>query len=841
MVSNRTMSGICSFFERGTTGAMAELSVIFSFLSGRDLLNLVTTNRDSWHWYNVESDEDTGRLGGREMAWSVLLMRDFGRVQADLLFPRGGEIHQKVTDNIMANADCFKSLQKCLFDHPYLLSERKSTFGRTLPLLYKFLSSHPITAPLCTIYRLEICDHDYSEVLHVDRAHACVDRLAMPEDEGEQLRTRYANLLKFLVSRMTLTGGMLAELSIDHAAITTSGIQVDVYSAVGHKIDLSLFGEEYRGWGRGQEGPDNHPRSEKRKLRLALESLQFVTEYTSSKEESLEDSLETGEGSQWCRLFLDDDGRLCSFDWATKKLIPVTFESSGAFIINMSANDGRTIPFFHLTPLNNVNPHPYRLRCSLDEEEMQCKVPDRKIRNSVYSSRILQHNELCGNPKLFRSLKEEYMMTELPDSLAYTDGAQRCDGGTAPFKPSPLFAASNSRLISEHDVKNIYFRECVKNLYSLFAPYDGEHTAGLFVGCYAIHGNEVIKLSLEPFIDPRDSRKTEGAESIGKDMHTNHRWVHVENTSDLPRPLHYLDADITHCTVTEEELRGQSIFGLQLQGLKVSGDPNVPGGQLSFCFNALEALPSHYTSLPDTDTDLGHGIFNSDGDDDSLDDTFFGTSDYESAFSSSMEYVDEEAASSSSTTSEAPLQEVVLGRPVPPLVESMLSFTSESETQAKRIVEMDMARRKRSMMLTMQRRIHDMFYRASAFNSFLQLTNQALPRMYDSWNIQDRITAELAQNFNAMGQTIHPTRRAFPLDRTEHILYLLKGYASINERQGVWEPEWTKCTLVVYDRHVYQECGVVFSIIFGRRGHEEEELRSYYLDFKPFKRVDYDQ
>ena len=140
------MSGICSFFERGTTGAMAELSVIFSFLSGRDLLNLVTTNRDSWHWYNEESDEDTGRLGGREMAWSVLLMRDFGLVQADLLFPRGAEIHQKVTDNIMANADCFKSLQKCLFDHPYLLSERKSTFGKTLPLLYKFLSSHPITA-----------------------------------------------------------------------------------------------------------------------------------------------------------------------------------------------------------------------------------------------------------------------------------------------------------------------------------------------------------------------------------------------------------------------------------------------------------------------------------------------------------------------------------------------------------------------------------------------------------------------------------------------------------------------------------------------------------------------
>ena len=69
----------------------------------------------------------------------------------------------------------------------------------------------------------------------------------------------------------------------------------------------------------------------------------------------------------------------------------------------------------------------------------------------------------------------------------------------------------------------------------------------------------------------------------------------------------------------------------------------------------------------------------------------------------------------------------------------------------------------------------------------------------------------------------------------------MKGHASINERQGVWEPEWTKCTLVVYDRHVYQECGVVFSIIFGRRGHEEEELRSYYLDFKPFKRVDYDQ
>ena len=105
--------------------------------------------------------------------------------------------------------------------------------------------------------------------------------------------------------------------------------------------------------------------------------------------------------------------------------------------------------------------------------------------------------------------------------------------GCPPDAPSVLLqespfseSYSQKRSLSHHDVKHLYFRECLKSLYPLFVPYDekgGRKTAGLFYGCYALHGIEVVQMTLEPFVDLKEDASSNDESRKFK----NERWMQI--------------------------------------------------------------------------------------------------------------------------------------------------------------------------------------------------------------------------------------------------------------------------------------------------------------------------
>ena len=75
------------------------------------------------------------------------------------------------------------------------------------------------------------------------------------------------------------------------------------------------------------------------------------------------------------------------------------------------------------------------------------------------------------------------------------------------------------------------------------------------------------------------------------------------------------------------------------------------------------------------------------------------------------------------------------------------------------------------------------------------------------------------------------------MDRTEHVLHVLSGHSVTNEFPCRWEPMFAKASLLIYDRHVYEEENVVFTIIFER---EMADNSMFYIDFRPFQTKHYD-
>ena len=569
--------------------------------------------------------------------------------------------------------------------------------------------------------------------------------------------------------------------------------------AIGHKIDLSLFGDTNDVRHGQEKAPEHYSRLEKMRLQSALKLLHFST-HPKNMEKS-KSSSDVSSHNQWCRLLLDSEGRLCSVDLATQELIPVTFESSGTFIVHMRSVWGGIIPFLRLNPLNANDYHSSSIHDEYYQHDLLSMISDRNVHGTVDASEISTECTVRRNPYL-KPLKRDYVLRQLPDSFIISDAKQRCDEAL----PNLPYYSSTGRCkntLCDHEAKQIYFRECMRNLYPLFMQYDDSHSAGLFMGCYATHGNELIRLHLEPFTTLAGETVSNGDDSgITSRNYINPRWEYMEDKT-LTSPRYYINTDTSH--IAEESTNSKNTFGLQLQGVKVSGDPNVPGGMLSFCFNALEVLPSHYNSIigpdgPDSDDATAPHL--------NPEEAFFGTQELNTS------------------------KEDIIDGYIPPLLQSMLSSYSEPENQAQERVKANFVQCELNMRRAMESKIHNMF---------LQQTNHGTTRMYDTWIFNDRIQAELALTSEALGRSVRARPEAFPLDRTRHILYILDGRALINVVQGAWNPEWTKGSMIVYDKVVYEQSGVVFSIVFGNRGEEEEDVSSFYIDFKPFKRVNYDE
>lgn len=843
-------------------GADSVLPGVLAFLEPSDLPQVFGVNHATNAWYTKKNKD---WLTGCDIAWGIMLVRDYGNVHGDFLF--GGDI---VDTTIITDWEPLVLLRKCLFFHCSSKIHANGecshlTFRQTMPALYAFFAKNPINTPLCTMWKVEMYDHDFSEVT-LNKVDEIVNRLDLNVDDHEGFRVAYKNMLKFIVSKMTDTGGMLASLDVDRQH-ETSGIKLNIVNTIGHSIDVPLFEDRYQG-----ETSSTAPREERLLVRDRLEQLNFTRNPARDgfpdqppHVPRIEEDSSPYDMTSFCRYYIDRLGRMCVFDWVSKGLIPVTFESSGTFITNLSGADGNLVPFLRVTPLFAFNPQPFRLRCSRTETEAGSRVPCVKIPNSMYTSRLLRHNELCDINKgvtTQRALKPGTVMRELPHTDGFKDGRERLSGSPAMQTPATLLAQENplvgphTRSLSLHDVKHIYYRECLKNLYPLFAPYGGPKTAGLFTGCYALHGNEVVQMTLEPFVDPRivpapgqegkDSDEGEG----GEQKCVNRKWVQIPGTGQDPPPEHYVSIDISNITEDsdggkeEERHKSGEAFGIQLQGLKISGDPNVPGGKLTFCFNAMEALPSHTAILSPTEEEDRERAS-------SVTTTSAATNFSESATAPSAA----SAASLGTRLVGAKDYDSVMagldegekfgGALLPRLVESMLvpeqeappfssaaSFSS-SPAEADDDAAIENERRMASLKEVMQNRVRAMFHDGDNPGEAQAHPHPQQARNLTAWMFRDRVTAEFAGSTprDAL-EEIFPTPVPFPLARTEHVLYVLSGHAVTNEVQGWWNPEWAKVSLIIYDRHVYEEEDVVFTIVFE---DVEQLARAFYIDFKPFK------
>lgn len=275
-------------------------------------------------------------------------------------------------------------------------------------------------------------------------------------------------------------------------------------------------------------------------------------------------------------------------------------------------------------------------------------------------------------------------------------------------------------------------------------------------------------------------------------------------------------------------------FGLQLQGLKISGDPNVPGGQLSFCFSGFDALPAQYAP-PRADNTKEPPNFDERS---------------KILHTHTFEEVLERSNSVTDLSDDCELDFV--GPPL--LLECMISHNNPEFDPRKYLTPFWDPRSPqayeegvKAQQRKLQANINKLFMRPERHHLHGGSAESEI-QTHTSWQFPTKMEAEFASLARReLGNTINLHTKFFPRERIPHITAALQGYAATNQVEGKWKPRWSKAALVMYDRHVYDKEDVVFSILFhpwddDAASSDDESTEEgiafgnyFYIDFRPFR------